>query len=390
MKNAAAKNRWDERVARFKAQFGESAIVTLRKARIAMVGLGALGGHLVPHFAMLNVEEIILIDPGVVSGANLGNQSFDEAFLGTPKVAARAAQIARINPSIRVTQHYCRLEDLGAGALRDADLVVSGLDSLKTRVHLNETLTRLNKPWVDAAIEGDGTRMYGRVASFAGTDEACFICSFDGAQLGRALAARQAACPSWLAASRPSAPTLSASAECAVVAGIQSVEAINRLLGKAGRESFELQIHLAPYAVRRVALKRNARCLQPHLHVRPLRSVGRPGQVTLGDAFRLGAEALGAPEVTLRLYQKRLVTSVSCPRCGGEHPLGRMDGTLMGALPECPCGGKLEPTAWNIHSEIDRISAAPFLERTLREIGLPDGEILTARAEGRCAHLLVA
>jgi len=233
---------------------------------------------------------------------------------------------------------------------------------------------------VDAATEGAGGSMYGRVASYGpGREAPCFVCSYDRAQFGRAVSFPREACPSWWNAAAPeSLPTLSASPECGVLAGIQCTEGIRRLLGDVpDDDSYEVLVHLDRFAMQRVQLQRNDACLMPHEAFEPLEEVGAPCDITLKEVFETGRDMLGGA-VTLQFHRRALVHAFRCGRCGAEMPVGRLDTALDDAAPACDCGGRFAPAPWDLLHEVDEAAALPFLERTMAELGLPEADIVSA------------
>jgi len=378
--------------ARLEAIFGPDHLSRLQAKRVAVVGCGALGAHDILHLAMLRVGEIILVDNGYVDPPNLGNQAFDTAHLDMPKVLARAEQIHRINPRCRVITLNARLEELGMGALRHVDLVFSCLDSLRSRIELNERCRLLSVPWVDAATSGDGESMYGKVASFGSAPEsACFICSYDSGHLADALERDRRPCASWWNAREDaSLPTLSASPECAVVAGLQCIHALRRLLDEEPADvSLEQLVNLDVGAMQTLALERNKRCLLPHTSFGPLIEAGAAHDTAIGETLDIAANALGETAV-LAFHKKAFVTTLQCIECGAQKVVGKLDAALEREDALCPNGHLIAPTPLSLHAEVHAGELAPFAGRSWAEAGLPRDDVVTARANGKSVHFVLA
>ena len=60
----------DERFARTELIFGEAGMQRLQSARVAVFGVGGVGGHLVQALARAGVGHITVIDDDVVSVSN--------------------------------------------------------------------------------------------------------------------------------------------------------------------------------------------------------------------------------------------------------------------------------------------------------------------------------
>ncbi|MCL2677893.1 MAG: ThiF family adenylyltransferase [Clostridiales bacterium] len=124
--------------------------------RVAVAGLGGLGGHICEQFARLGVGALTLIDDDSFESGNLGRQLFCSAeTLGQPKAAAAAQRIALVNPKVRVNAFAARLEEENARELLSgADLVMDALDNIPSRKVLQAACTGLALPFVHGAVSG--------------------------------------------------------------------------------------------------------------------------------------------------------------------------------------------------------------------------------------------
>ena len=87
--------------ARLVGALGSDRVKQLHRACVGVIGAGLLGGQLLHHLAMLQIKTL-LIDPGKVDAANLGNQLLPAATLGEPKARVRSEQMKSLNPSAPV------------------------------------------------------------------------------------------------------------------------------------------------------------------------------------------------------------------------------------------------------------------------------------------------
>ncbi len=69
---------------------------------IAIIGCGALGGHVAEHFARAGVTRLRLFDNGIVSPGVLVRQPYGHADIGTPKVDALRAHLHRVRDDLKV------------------------------------------------------------------------------------------------------------------------------------------------------------------------------------------------------------------------------------------------------------------------------------------------
>ena len=85
---------------------GEQGLERLQNARVAVFGIGGVGGHLCEALARAGVGELHLFDKDTVSLSNINRQAVAlHSTVGLPKVEVMKARIADINPDCRVVAH---------------------------------------------------------------------------------------------------------------------------------------------------------------------------------------------------------------------------------------------------------------------------------------------
>ena len=103
----------------------------LRDARIAVLGVGGLGGWTAWALACCGVGEMWLVDGDRVEVSNLNRQIlYTEADVGLLKVEAAASRLRAFNSSMRITSTARRLESQAeiADFVADADVVIDAAD----------------------------------------------------------------------------------------------------------------------------------------------------------------------------------------------------------------------------------------------------------------------
>lgn len=96
----------DEQFVRMALLYGPEAMETLAKARVAVFGVGGVGGYVVEALARCGVGALDLVDHDQVSLSNLNRQILaTHSTLGMAKVEAAKARVLDINPNCRVTTH---------------------------------------------------------------------------------------------------------------------------------------------------------------------------------------------------------------------------------------------------------------------------------------------
>ncbi|HET9198177.1 MAG TPA: TOMM precursor leader peptide-binding protein [Solirubrobacterales bacterium] len=103
----------------------------LASAKVAVLGLGGLGGRVALELACCGVGELWIVDGDRVETSNLNRQiQFEEADVGTQKAKAMAARLRAFNSAIRVRAEARRLENRAQVAefVAGADVVVNAAD----------------------------------------------------------------------------------------------------------------------------------------------------------------------------------------------------------------------------------------------------------------------
>ena len=92
-----------ERTARTEALLGADAMVRLRKASVAVFGIGGVGSYVAEALARAGVGRLILVDGDEVAPSNLNRQLIaDVHTVGMRKVDAARDRIAEIAPDCHV------------------------------------------------------------------------------------------------------------------------------------------------------------------------------------------------------------------------------------------------------------------------------------------------
>ena len=146
----------------------------LADARVAVVGLGALGSISADLLVRAGVGHIRLVDRDVVELVNLQRQSlYSETDVDRPKADAAGERLRNVNSDISIE---AVARDVHAGTvgdiLRDVDAIVDGTDNLETRFLLNEAAIDAGLPFV----YGGAIATYGMVFAMRSPDTACFRC----------------------------------------------------------------------------------------------------------------------------------------------------------------------------------------------------------------------
>jgi bacteriocin biosynthesis cyclodehydratase domain-containing protein len=103
----------------------------LREAKVAVLGVGGLGGACARSLASIGVGEMWLVDGDRVELHNLNRQTlYTEADIGLLKVEVAAARLRAFNPAMRITATARRLGSQAeiADFIHGADVVIDAAD----------------------------------------------------------------------------------------------------------------------------------------------------------------------------------------------------------------------------------------------------------------------
>ncbi len=128
------------------------------KARVMVVGVGALGSVASEMLLRAGVGFLRLFDRDYLEKSNLQRQTlYDEEDLerGLPKAVAAAGRLRRINRAVEVEPVVAELcPENVESYVRDVDLVLDGTDNFETRYLMNDACVKCSKDWIYAACVG--------------------------------------------------------------------------------------------------------------------------------------------------------------------------------------------------------------------------------------------
>jgi molybdopterin/thiamine biosynthesis adenylyltransferase len=134
------------------APIGRPGQLKLGQAKVAIVGLGALGTVLSNHMVRSGVGSIRLIDRDFVEESNLQRQMlYDEADAATsvPKAMAAADRLRQVNSLVDIEAHVVDLNPTNADELlTGVDLILDGTDNFSVRFLINDISVKHGIPWI--------------------------------------------------------------------------------------------------------------------------------------------------------------------------------------------------------------------------------------------------
>ena len=118
---------------------GADGLEKLRNARVAVFGLGGVGGYAVEALARSGVGQLDLVDDDVINLTNLNRQVLAlHSTIGMPKVEAAKQRILDIDPTIQVRtyQTFYLPETAGEFDFSMYDYVVDAIDTVTSKLEL--------------------------------------------------------------------------------------------------------------------------------------------------------------------------------------------------------------------------------------------------------------
>ena len=134
----------------------EAECALLGSKRVAVIGCGGLGGHIIELLARVGVGHIVAVDGDKFDETNLNRQLLSEtALLGKSKAQAAKDRVQQINPDVEVTAVEAFLtEENALDIVSGCDVVMDALDNVSARRVLSRACEMAGIPYVYGAISG--------------------------------------------------------------------------------------------------------------------------------------------------------------------------------------------------------------------------------------------
>ena len=342
--------------------------VRLRRARVLVIGAGALGNEIIKNLALLGVGQVFIADRDHIEESNLSRSVlFRTTDCGRSKADVAAGRARELFPDMLVQSFNGNITyDLGLGVYRWADVIIGGLDNREARVAINQAAAKTGKPWIDGAIE----RLDGVARVFDPATGPCYECTMSEIDW-KMLAARRS-CALLTRAEMdmgrvPTTPTTSS-----VIAGIQVQEAVKLLHGlptMAGQGFIFDGMHHQSYMV---TYSRLEDC-PSHDAMTPIETLSWSiADTTVGKLLDRVRSDLG-PTAVIEVNHD-LLSSLTCVACDQTYPHFASLGKVTEAEGRCPnCGTPCTPNMYHTLGD-----DSP-LDKTLLELGVPLLDVLTGR-----------
>ena len=148
----------DNRFQRTELLLGEEAMRRLAKARVAVFGVGGVGGFAVEALARSGVGRLDLIDSDRVDLTNINRQIIATSdTVGEYKVDAAKARVLSINPECIVNTHrvFFLPETASGFDLSVYDYIIDAVDTVSAKLELALGAQKANTPIISAMGAGN-------------------------------------------------------------------------------------------------------------------------------------------------------------------------------------------------------------------------------------------
>lgn len=139
---------------------GQKAIEKLQQSRVAIFGIGGVGGYVAEALARSGVGSFDLIDNDTVAVTNLNRQIIaTHATIGQSKVQVMAERIHAINPEAQVHIHQCFFlpENAHEFDFAQYEYVVDAVDTVTAKIAIIMAAKAANVPVISSM--GAGNKM---------------------------------------------------------------------------------------------------------------------------------------------------------------------------------------------------------------------------------------
>ena len=356
------------------------ALDRVARARMMVVGCGALGNEVLKHLALLGVGHVVIVDFDRVEADNLSRSvlfTADDAKANRPKVAVVAERLRQMNPRMEVMAIEGDVAyDVGLGLIRQLDVVIGCVDNRWARYCINRLAMRAGIPWVDGGIDV----MEGTVRVFV-PGKNCYACNLGPEGLKDMT--RRLSCAGVIRRNIEAGKTPTTSVIASVIGAVQVQEALKLLCEDSLRQGeltslcgsmfyYEGQ-HLTTRLVRFQAYDDDC---PVHERWDPVRPVALTKDTTVADALQLLQEELQISAVSIGLTDDCFVDYVE-RRDNDRRRQVMRPGRAVAAFVEQDrelCGLPFSALYQHEWRQVD--NQFPYQQLTLAELGLPAQAVL--------------
>ena len=136
---------------------GKDSVEILKKAKIAVFGIGGVGSYVVEGLARVGIGNFILVDKDEVSVSNINRQIIaTHSTIGKAKVEVAKSRILEINPDANVEIYKEFFMPETTGILDESiDYIVDSVDTVTAKIELIVRANKFNIPIISCMGTGN-------------------------------------------------------------------------------------------------------------------------------------------------------------------------------------------------------------------------------------------
>ncbi len=152
-----------EQLSRLENLIGNENINILNNSRVAVFGIGGVGGYAVEALARSGIGTIDIIDSDKVDISNLNRQIIAlNSTVGQYKVDVAEKRIKDINPEIKVNKYALFFDSSSVNEFdfQNYDYIIDAIDTVTSKIELILTAERFNIPIISSMGTGNKLHAY--------------------------------------------------------------------------------------------------------------------------------------------------------------------------------------------------------------------------------------
>ncbi|WP_276981444.1 tRNA threonylcarbamoyladenosine dehydratase [Johnsonella ignava] len=145
-------------LSRTRLLLGSENIEKLKAARVAVFGIGGVGGYVAEALARSAVGSIDIIDNDIISASNINRQIIAlHSTIGRYKTEVMKERIKDINPECHVVEHRCFFlpENQDGFNFKDYNYVVDAVDTVAAKIAIVLAADRAGVPVISSMGTGN-------------------------------------------------------------------------------------------------------------------------------------------------------------------------------------------------------------------------------------------
>ncbi len=350
----------------------------LSNAVIMVVGAGAIGNELIKNLALLGVGKILIYDMDIIENTNLTRSVlYRTKDVGRYKADVAAERAREMNSDVRAKAFIANvIDDVGLGVFRRVDVVLGGLDNREARLSINQFCYKVNRPWIDGAIEA----LNGFARVFVPGHGACYECTMtdmDWQLINKRKSCALLTHEQMNEGKIPTTPTSSS-----VIAGIQVQELLKLLHADRGLPTLAGKGYVfngLTHDSYIVEYQEKPDCMSHNIYEEIIEKPWSVETVTIHMALQEAKSELGENAV---IDLDRDIATIAFCECGESKDLFMSLHKLKENLLTCPrCGKQMKFEGRHSFN-----GSEPYLGKTFAEIGVPPLHIISGRAGMRIRY----